>query len=358
MSKREELIEFLTECSEDKIERVISLLKDMILPSTNLLNVGPEECCPHCGSVHFKKNGKSKSSKQRYKCSECQKTFTNSTGTIFFHSRVPDYLWKELIDLEFMNVTLRDEAYKLGVSIHTCFRMRHKFYRAVQEYLKTVHFEEQVQLDAAYRKINLKGRKPKDMPRISKKRGGTSAYSGISHHKICIITAVDSKDNMMLKIAGLGPEDFDKYNKFSDMFNETSKLIIADSKPAISLFANEIESSIEVIPSKPNKETYSTENGYTLAELNELDSQITTLITTKKGVNTKYFQEYLDFIVFKKHVKYHAERNEMKQYAFDLIKDMPAFTEEEIVNSELPISLKDAYFEYHYGIFSPDSMID
>ena len=355
MDKRNELIDFLKTCSEDKLNRVIEMIKDMIIPTTNMLNVGPEECCPHCGSIHFKKNGKDSKGVQRYRCNECGKTFTNTTGTIFYHSRIPDYIWKAMIDLEFMNTTLQDEAYMLKVSVHTCFRMRHKFYRAVSQFLKSTQFEGEVQLDSAYRKINLKGRKPNDMPRYSKKRGGTAAFSGISHHKICIVSAVDEKDHMMLKIAGLGSESFEKYAMFKDQFAETAKLIVGDSKPAINLFANDIEAAVERIPTKPNRKCYETENGYTLAELNELDSQITTLITTKRGVNTKYFQEYLDFIVFKKYVKYKRERKEWKHVAFDLIKNMPAFTEEEIINSDLPISLKDAYYEYHYGIFGPQN---
>lgn len=37
------------------------------------------------------------------------------------------------------------------------------------------------------------------MPRISKKRS-SSAYRGISHHKVCIMSAVDDNDNMFLKL--------------------------------------------------------------------------------------------------------------------------------------------------------------
>ncbi len=62
--------------------------------------------------------------------------------------------------------------------------MRHKLYAAVSELAKK-RVTGKVQLDAA--------------------------YSGISHHKVCIVSAIDSQDNMFLNIVGLGVETFEKY---------------------------------------------------------------------------------------------------------------------------------------------------
>ena len=46
------------------------------------------------------------------------------------------------------------------------------------------------------------------MPRFSKKRTSTSShYKGISHHKICVVSNTDEKDNLLLKITGLGRLD-------------------------------------------------------------------------------------------------------------------------------------------------------
>ena len=43
------------------------------------------------------------------------------------------------------------------------------------------------------------------MRRYSKKRTSTSSpYKGISHHKICVITAIDEDDNIVMNIGGLG----------------------------------------------------------------------------------------------------------------------------------------------------------
>ena len=65
-----------------------------------------------------------------------------------------------------------------------------------------------MQSNKKYFSINLKGTKPNKMPRFSKKRTSTSShYKGISHHKICVVSSIDEKDNLLLKITGLGRLD-------------------------------------------------------------------------------------------------------------------------------------------------------
>ena len=99
------------------------------------------------------------------------------------------------------------------------------------------------ELDATYTKINLKGTKTKNMPRISKERGKhkTSLLSknlaGVSHHKVCIITAMDEHDNILYRIGGLGNESTDKYMKYKKNFKNSDK-IISDSSKSIRQFAD------------------------------------------------------------------------------------------------------------------------
>lgn len=50
--------------------------------------------------------------------------------------RVSENLWLQFIDYKLSGMALRHEAHFLGLSIHTCFRMRHKLYAAVSELAK------------------------------------------------------------------------------------------------------------------------------------------------------------------------------------------------------------------------------
>ncbi|MDD6460672.1 MAG: hypothetical protein PUF70_08420 [Absicoccus porci] len=109
------------------------------------------------------------------------------------------------------------------------------------------------------------------MPRYSKKRGNGSAYSGISHHKVCIVSAIDSQDNMFLNIVGLGVETFEKYKDCKYKFDDT-ELIVADSKPCIRLFANDLGVEINQIKTDPRGKRYTTDLGNHLGDLNQLDT--------------------------------------------------------------------------------------
>lgn len=43
--------------------------------------------CPHCGSVSIKKHDKPRG-KQRYRCKDCGKVFSKTTGTLHHHSKL------------------------------------------------------------------------------------------------------------------------------------------------------------------------------------------------------------------------------------------------------------------------------
>jgi transposase-like protein len=58
----------------------------------------PNEACPDYGKLQDRqkqqniiKSGKTKKGVQRYQCQTCHKTFTQTTGTIFYRKRTPEH---------------------------------------------------------------------------------------------------------------------------------------------------------------------------------------------------------------------------------------------------------------------------
>jgi hypothetical protein len=111
-------------------------------------------------------------------------------------------MWLAFLGCELNHLTLEQEAVVVGRTVTTCFNMRHTLYSDFSKKAMSVRLSGSTELDATYTKINLKGTKTQNMPRISKERGKhkTSLLSknlaGVSHHKVCIITAVDEHDNI------------------------------------------------------------------------------------------------------------------------------------------------------------------
>ena len=264
------------------------------------------KACPICVSVHFKKNGKDKNGHQRYICLDCHKSFSDRTNTLFYWSHFTLDQWLHFIELELYKMPLEGEAQVLETSKTTCFYMR---------------------------------------------RGKQAAYRGISHHKVAIVCATDENDHMMMQVSGLGSESFDKYKANKDYFKDVEEFI-SDSKASIQQFANYLEAVNNKIKTSPLEKRYLTDDGKSLGVVNEMMTEVSSMIQTTRGVGTRYIQGYLDFLLLKKQAKYTFKRKEMASEILRMMMDTEAFSNEVVRATPMPISLKEAYYEYRYGIFA------
>ena len=189
------------------------------------------------------------------------------------------------------------------------------------------------------------------MPRYSKKRGKQAAYRGISHHKVAIVCATDENDHMMQQVSGLGSESFDKYKANKEYFDDV-KEFISDSSASTHQFVNYLEAVNNKIKTSPLEKKYLTDDGKSLGSVNEMITEVILMIQTTRGVGTRYIQGYLDFLLLKKQVKYKFKKKEMASEILRMIIDTEAFNSEMVRATPMPISLKEAYYEYRYGIFA------
>lgn len=142
---------------------------------------------------------------QKYVCSHCKHTCCATTNTVVYHSKLSFDIWKNVIDNLIDGFSIRRIPEENNISILSSFNLRHKVLKAIKKYIDNIKLSKSIQSDEKYFSINLKGTKPENMPRYSKKRASTnSPYKGISHHKICVITAIDEDDNIVMNIGGLG----------------------------------------------------------------------------------------------------------------------------------------------------------
>lgn len=159
-----------------------------------------EKCCNKCGCI-LHKNGKTNSGVQKYICSGCKLTSSETTNTIVCHSKLSFETWSNVIDNLLNGFSLRRIAEENNISLLTSFRLRHKVLYALKSFIDNIKLSGNIQSDEKYFSINLKGTKPENMPRYSKKRTSTtSQYRGISHHKICVVSSIDDNDNLLLEI--------------------------------------------------------------------------------------------------------------------------------------------------------------
>ncbi len=67
--------------------------------------------CPHCGSGHFIRYGRTRLGRQRYRCRECRKTFSETTGTPFMYSKKTLRVWADYLFCMGGGLTLRQQSF-------------------------------------------------------------------------------------------------------------------------------------------------------------------------------------------------------------------------------------------------------
>ena len=100
-------------------------------PVTDLANNRLDEVpvCPHCGSTRLQRWGRS-GGLQRYRCSQCRKTFNPLTGTPLARLRKREQ-WPAFSETLADGATVQQAAEYCGVDPSTSFRWRHRFLDAL-----------------------------------------------------------------------------------------------------------------------------------------------------------------------------------------------------------------------------------
>ena len=92
--------------------------------------------CNVCG-CKLRKNGKTKNGIQKYICSGCNCTSSETTNTIIYHSKLSFGIWSKVIDNLLDGFSVRRIAEENNISIYTSFRLRHKILLALKSFVKS-----------------------------------------------------------------------------------------------------------------------------------------------------------------------------------------------------------------------------
>ena len=104
---------------------------------------------------------------------------------------------------------------------------------------------------------------------------------------------------------------------------------------------------------RQTQKRFTTDEGNSLAAVNEMHSEFRNLIRRKHGISTRHMQGYLDWLLFKKHLRYTLEMKKWRSAAYmDTMLEQIPFTAREIVSQPMPVDLYQAYGSYRYGIFA------
>lgn len=301
-----------------------------------------EKCCNKCGCI-LHRNGKTKNGVQKYICSDCKLTSSETTNTVVCHSKLSFEIWRNVIDNLLNGFSLRRIAEENNISLLTSFRLRHKVLCALKNFINSIKLFGDIQSDEKYFSINLKGTKPENMPRYSKKRTSVlSSYKGISHHKVCVVSSIDENDNLLLKIVGLGRCTTNMLKESLGEKLNNAKSIIADSASAYQKFCKEYKLTLNAIPSG-----FHSDGVFNISEINGIHSQLEVWLKKFRGISTRHLQKYLDWFVYIFTMKKRFLLNKIKTESYStLLIDNNYIKSKDIFKTNMPINLNVAYAEY------------
>lgn len=111
--------------------------------------------CPHCESTYVSKYSKV-NTKQRYKCKDCSKTFTDFSKSVLSGSKLPLSKWLEYAKLMVLGLSIRKCAEHINVCVKTSFYMRQRILDAIRLALGMGHLEGVIEMDETYLLSHLK----------------------------------------------------------------------------------------------------------------------------------------------------------------------------------------------------------
>ena len=292
--------------------------------------------CPKCNSDYIVKNG-FKNKTQRYKCKNCNKFFSISTNTITSNVRLSYNQFLNFMICLINYNTIEETAKIVGLSDRDTYNIRIKIISTLKKYKKE-KLKGIVQCDEKYVRLSFKGTRKNKMPRESRRNGQEGRTAGISMEQVCILMAIDSYDNIFIKVVGLGPlSNDDLENNFTDWIEEKS-ILVTDSKSSYIKFAKDHNLILKQIPE--NKHT--TKDGYHLGELNSLMSELDILLLKCRGISTRHLQEYLDLFRFRKIIKYTIEylKQNKEMYNYSLLQTSN-IKNKNVCKREMPVDVSE-----------------
>lgn len=134
------------------------------------------------------------------------------------------------------------------------------------------------------------------MPRKSKKRGKEIKLRGISHEQVCVTTAIDRNDSIVLECACMGRiSSADLKRAYNGKIN-TQSIICSDSYKSYIQFT--IDFTLEPVQIKRGRH----KNG--IYHINALHTNLKEWCRRFRGVATKYLSNYLYWFKWLEHTKH------------------------------------------------------
>jgi len=250
--------------------------------------------CPHCSSTNIYKRGKQRGV-QMYKCNDCNKWYSETTGTPLYDIKIK-HKWQSYLNCMEQGMPIKKIAKQLNISIQTSFDWRHKILSSLAQFTPT-KLSGQVECDELELSLSNKGSKSLD--RNPRKRGtdfkrnqGKDIITTVQ-----VVTAVQRNGEKYLKAVQtkrLSKEDIEKV--FDGKLTDNTTLI-TDKHHSYKAFAKD-NPKIKHKSLLAKEHVDKKDKSIHLQSVNNTHKQVRDFLKPFNGVSTKYLQNYLNWYAY------------------------------------------------------------
>lgn len=238
--------------------------------------------CPHCGSWNFIKHGRTNLGRQRYRCRDCRKTFSETTGTPFMYSKKKLAAWESYFFCMESGLTLRSISKLLGMNLSTAFSWRHKILSAAKTKTDNV-LTETIEVDEFWLKENFKG-----------SRSINPYFRDVENrYLIILLSCRDSRGNILIRTAARKGLRKLLKNEISDILSPVirrCKTLVSSRNLAYAYFAKQEMLSFCM----PSSASYRLE-GFTLENASSQTRGFLKFLKGFRSVASKYLSHYVNW---------------------------------------------------------------
>lgn len=310
-----EVLDSLGILTEQERYIVFQKLRTMIFTTLSREDISKEICenkftkdivCPHCKSENTMKHGKY-NNVQRYRCKDCNKTFSAYTNTPMYRTKLPDK-WIAFLECMVKGMTLRQSMEEIEVHYTTLFYWRHKILTGLMQ-LDFDSFDGIVEIDETYMLYSEKGKR-NIKNRKSRKRGGSSKFRGISNEQVCILVAKDRNGHCLSKVACMGRISKEKLNIILDKRIHNEVVLCTDAWKSYKTYSK--EKGLEHYVLNTSEKKYVIKDIYHIQNVNAYHSHFKKWLDRFKGIASKYINNYLAWFNFLEEAKFEAIHSRKK----------------------------------------------
>ena len=307
MNDIKKLIASLTEAEKFQL---IEYLKFVV--NEEFDNTSDDVCeCYKCNSHQIVKLG-TYNNMQRYRCKNCNTSFTAKSKSIFATTKLEKERWLKYIECFVDCLSLRRSAEKVGVCLKTSYFMRHRILECLKKNQSQfiVNKDNKGQLDETFLRENFKGNHSKStsfcMPRKPRKNGQEAKLIGASNEQICIASGINDTNHVFFEIAGRG-----------QLTNQSLKHILENKIEEGAIISTDKRSNYKTILKLFNVREHNSyqsntkENYKNLGNINSLHSRFKNFIRQMHGMATRRLENYLVWFTWIENFKRNENKNEL-----------------------------------------------